>query len=348
MAQYFDFKDEAQVQALAATAQRHREEALEERGGLGEADDDVLGDLGDLYSGVPTKPLLDKYKDEQADASSFRGDPGRWSRRANDPEHTEFTQIGTHYLDDAEQQRATVTARDGRLVGGDGQPLDTTAASGIGTYNAEGQGKHIFAMTPDQTVRALDPWAAHREVPLPTAPAPDAKQNARLETVNHSSLVGGGRVAMAGELTAAHGQLQQISDQSGHYEPDNPMLYTAVQHFEGQGVDMSNVGVKMVGKQTGQKPLIASATEFSGYGGAIDAEEQMRERREDFADELEDEVDERASHAPFADPRAGRGYFPVGRVVEPQAKRAVPAFDERSEGQGRTAALRHVFAHYAD
>lgn len=242
-----------------------------------------------MFSGVATHAMNDHYANELVDASPWRGEASGWSRRANTP-GTQFTQIAARYLSGDELASTNVGVQNGRLLGGT-SALDTTSASGIGTYERTGAGKHIFAMTPEGQMRSVDPWAAHREVPL-------GGNDARLELVNHSSLVGGDRVASAGELTAKQGELQQISDQSGHYQPDNPMLYQAVQHFSGQGVDMTNVGVKMCGKSPGEAPLIAAANELAQYGGASDAEKRMRDQRAGRKTEIEQAAARRQPPAP--------------------------------------------------
>jgi hypothetical protein len=171
-------------------------------------------------------------------------------------------------------------------------------------------------MGEDNEMRAVDPWAAHHETRLdggsgdPGTAVPHA-----LELVNHSSLIAGGRAAAAGEITVEQGKLQQLSDQSGHYKPDNPMLYQAVKHFADDGVDMHDVAVKMTGKKPGKRPTIASAREFMQYGGSADAQKQIHDQRKELREDVEDAVDDRPDWDPSFDPRAGRGPR-VGRVVD--------------------------------
>ena len=209
---------------------------------------------------------------------------------------------------------------------------------------AGGAGKHIDAMGEDNEMRAVDPWAAHRETRLdggtddPGTAVPHA-----LEVVNHSSLIAGDRAAAAGEITAEKGKLQQVSDQSGHYRPDNPMLYQAVKHFADDGIDMHDVAVKMVGKKQGKAPTIASARELMKYEGSADAQKEIHTNRKEMREDIEEAVDERPEWDESFDPRAGRGPR-VGRVVDNPVK---PAEIADRGGPGRVRALADVFNHYS-
>jgi hypothetical protein len=149
----------------------------------------------------------------------------------------------------------------------------TAGPTGAGTVENAGRGKHIFIMTPEGEIRAVDPWAAKTVT--------DREDGGRtLEMINHSSLAAGGEVAGAGELTVADGNLQQISDQSGHYRPDGVMMSHVLMQLD-QFTDTSNVDVKFGGKADGQTPLIASSREFRELD-PVQAEKTMRARRRDL------------------------------------------------------------------
>ena len=227
--------------------------------------------------GVTTRRLGGFYADEQVDAAAFRGAGATWQRDINaeataDRPAPRVSSVTTHYMNEDQQRQNTVGVADGKLVGADGSKYDTSAASGVGTQLRAGQGKHIFSMTPDKQVRAADPWAQKQLT---------AKQDgsANLGFVNHSSLVAGGEVASAGELTVRDGQLQQISDASGHYRTDGVMLKQALQHFGDKGVDTGNVDIKFAAKSMGATPVIASSQEFLNYEDPNKAEAGMRDHR---------------------------------------------------------------------
>jgi hypothetical protein len=327
----------------------------DKRAGIGNVKDKVFDAVHDLFGGQVTRALPEEYANETVDSSDVRGAAAGWTRRAeHGPDfvgplpqgaaRAQFSEIKTRYFDEAEQQASTVRAKDGRLVDPKGQLVDTTAATGIGTFMAGGAGKHIYAMGEDNEMRAVDPWAAHRETRLdggtddPGTAVPHA-----LELVNHSSLIAGDRAAAAGEITAEKGKLQQVSDQSGHYRPDNPMLHQAVKHFADEGIDMHDVAVKMVGKKQGKAPTIASAREFMKYAGSADAQKEIHTNRKEMREDIEEAVDERPEWDESFDPRAGRGPR-VGRVVDNPVK---PAEIADRGGPGRVRALADVFNHYS-
>jgi hypothetical protein len=146
-------------------------------------------------------------------------------------------------------------------------------------------------MTPEGTTRGVDPWAA-KEI----TPKPDGSAN--LGFVNHSSLVAGGAVASAGELTVRNGQLQQISDASGHYKTTGTMMRQALEHFGERGVhtgatgidggdtDELGVDIRFAAKTHGATPVIGSAQEFMSYADPDTAEKGMRDHRAAMKSEI--------------------------------------------------------------
>jgi hypothetical protein len=269
-----------------------------------------------------TKDLPSVYSNEQHDASNFRGAASTWNRLSDTP-GTQFNQVQTRYLSDAEQQQATLSVADGLLKDADGV-IDTLGNSGVGTQHGLGARKDLFAMTPGGDVRATQAWENHREV----ATDPTRPNQKTLSMVNHSSLAAvddghggreGGAVAAAGELQINQGKLEMLSDQSGHYKPDSTMTNQALTKFEDLGVDMHDVAVKLTPKVHGgyvkdsddpdKKYLYASAREFMSHDGDEDAEKLMREQREDMKWDVEEAYDKRqarTANQPFVDPRAAR------------------------------------------
>ncbi|MCC6644429.1 MAG: hypothetical protein IT374_02520 [Polyangiaceae bacterium] len=64
---------------------------------------------------------------------------------------------------------------------------------------------------------------------------------------HHSSFMGGGAIAAAGELVVSGGRLTLISNQSGHYQPGPGFLWQAIAQMASQGVDMSSVTAEILG-----------------------------------------------------------------------------------------------------
>jgi hypothetical protein len=145
-------------------------------------------------------------------------------------------------------------------------------------------------------------------------------EDRRLELVNHSSLVAGDRVAGAGELRVAHGKLQQVTDQSGHYRPDAAMTHNTLETFAKNGVDMRDVAVKYSKKPGLARPVIAPALEAMGYEGAEDTAQRIRAQRNAMADEIKQAAKarkRRAAAQPVVDPRSTRAPKPgTGRTQD--------------------------------
>jgi hypothetical protein len=262
--------------------------------------------------GTWSKRLPGFYAGEDRDASSFRAATksidASWGKWTTPGRH--FENVHTHYMDAGQQSAHEVSIEDGLLKRG-GDLLSTAGASGVGTQLQQGVDKNIFTMTPGGTVSAASAWDERRETQLPSGAY-------SLGMINHSSLVAGGRAAAAGELKADAGKLQQLTDSSGHYQPDSRMTYQAAQHFEDAGVDMHDVSMKLWDKVNNRSHLHASAREFMGYEGATDAEQQMRTKRTAFKTELTDTVDERRTRLGIDDSD------PVANFVRPAPAPAPP------------------------
>ena len=299
-------------------------------GGLGysEPDGAYSSDLvagGGASGGGPlrTKELPSVFDGEQKDASVFRGPAANWSSKSDTP-GTQFDKVTTRYLGDDEQAKATVQVKDGLLHDGNGA-IHTKENSGTGTQHRLGEGKNIYAMTPDGDLRSTAAWESHREI----AEDPGRPDLKTLSMVNHSSLAAvadpatGGRkagaAAAAGELQVNQGKLEMLTDQSGHYRPDNVMTYQALDHLEGAGVDMHDVAVKTTPKGSqgyvadsanpDERYMYASARELMAHEGAEDAEAQMRAQRKAMKGAIGNAAAEREQrldgHVP-EDPRAAR------------------------------------------
>ena len=171
-------------------------------------------------------------------------------------------------------------------------------------------------MASDGSLRSTQAWENRRESVIDPAD-PSTKS---LDMVNHSSLVAGGAVGAAGELQVNQGKLEMLTDQSGHFKPDNNMTFQALMGMHGMGVDLLDTTVKMTPKVAGFGPAMlrgndpdgkyayASAAEFMSHDGAMDAESQIRTSRKGRSAEIaQAHADREARNAgAFADPRAER------------------------------------------
>ncbi len=249
------------------------------------------------------------YADEQTHAR-FRvaeGGMQQWAKHADTP-NADIGNVKTRYLTPKQQRKHELNVDDkGSIRDASGGLADTTGASGTGTLNQEAQGKHIFTMSPEGTIRAIDPWANKTETPM-------AGGQTEMSFINHTSLsaevsnmalssrsyaqgatlLQSGEVAGAGELMMQQGKLQQISDASGHYKPNNQLTGQVVDTLDESGVDLHDTSLKLTPKAKSKDPhrdrnLHASVREFQEVRaqqnkGAIPnaktPEEIMRDRRE--------------------------------------------------------------------
>jgi hypothetical protein len=240
----------------------------------------------------------------------IRGAASGWQARvdAENPAAPTLSSVTTHYMNDTERDATSLSAKNGKLVGAGGQLLDTTGASGIGTFNKEGAQKHIFTMDGDKAIRAADPWAEKKVTPKPDG-------SANLGFINHSSFTAGKAVAGAGEMRVEKGELQQVSDQSGHYKPDGEMVGQTLDQLGAMGVNMDKTSLKLTGKGAGQKPLYVSPTQFQQHGAA-DAEAEIRAEKAALHGQLLGAVGARQARLGLAD---SEGDAPIAPAPLPAA-----------------------------
>lgn len=66
------------------------------------------------------------------------------------------------------------------------------------------------------------------------------------ENIHHSTLASGGEVAGAGEIeTSETGELERVTDQSGHYQPEFVFTHQLLEGMEENGVDLSKTTVEL-------------------------------------------------------------------------------------------------------
>lgn len=235
---------------------------------------DANGALWDHSGAMPAKHMDAQYHGENQWAS-YRGatveaTDNQFSKDSDKPEERIFNRARVHYMGEEEQQKNTLAFKDGkahksRVPSGDSDsaetaPVHTLGASGVGTSNAQGADKHIFAMTKDGEFRTVDAWGEHKEE-ANEGPAPEGKEGHTLVTMNHSSLTAGDAVAAAGELRINDGTVEQLTDNTGHYSADNRMTHNALRTLEDSGVDSHNLTTRLFAGPK-NKPVISSAREF--------------------------------------------------------------------------------------
>lgn len=168
----------------------------------------------------------------------------------------------------------------------DGSALNTIGAERPAAIGAKGD-RHIFTMDGQGQFYTAD---AIKENVERGKQARDSGASTQ-ERFHHSSFLAGEEVAGAGEMQVRDGQVELVSDTSGHYRPGSQQMMQTVQQLEKNNVPVEKLGVEFVGKSQGQEALQASAVELLGYQNhrPENAETQMRAmhgKKDSVLDEL--------------------------------------------------------------
>lgn len=269
-----------------------------------------------------TKAMHEDYRGEDVEAL-FRGSAKdiKSAIKKESGDSTDIATVKTHYMSAAERAQTEIGVSNGKILDAKGALLDTTKASGIGTCEEQAANKHIFVMNKEGTFRQADPWAS-KKVQV------DADGLTNAELTQHSSFEAGADVAGAGEMRVENGELQQVSDQSGHYRPDGTMFRQTLDQLEGKGVNMDKTAVKFSGKKTGQIPVYCSPTQFRQHDPET-AEKEIRSEKELLKSELEKSVAARRKNR-SANGGDGRDSEDVREFVKVET--SVQTTDEQNEG----------------
>lgn len=223
--------------------------------------------------GFDMKPMLDGM--DEFDSSVQRPNP----HMATSLPSTTF------YADSAEKREpfARGFGADGRMTNADGSALNTIGADRPAAIGAKGD-RHIFTMDGEGQFYSADAIKENKD----RAKAAQDSGASQQERFHHSSFLGGKDVAGAGELQVRDGQIETVSDTSGHYRPGSKQMLQTVQQLEKNNASVEKMGVEFVGKNkvrnaegnlVTEKNLQAPATELLGYSNVEDKsgiESQMR------------------------------------------------------------------------
>ena len=170
------------------------------------AGDATAADLGDAGAGAADDlPPLNVTKGIQ---DQYKGEevPGNsiWNGSA------------VKYLNESERGVYQITIRDGKLYDSDGNLFDTSSGGSVHSSDP----RAIYVVDQDGNL-----YASNTQI---------------IGQFHHSSFLAGGDVAGAGELKVVDGNLQLITDQSGHYLPTQAMTDQVVEYLRARGVQISN------------------------------------------------------------------------------------------------------------
>lgn len=137
------------------------------------------------------------------------------------PDNTQWPGSRVNYLNEEQRQAYRLTVRDGRLVDASGVPFDTR----VGVSLWEGTGRAIFVMDTDGTLYASNTHVRGQ--------------------FHHSSFLAGAPVAAAGELVVIDGELQLLTDSSGHYQPERGHTLQAISRLRSLGIVLAPDRVRL-------------------------------------------------------------------------------------------------------
>jgi hypothetical protein len=123
---------------------------------------------------------------------------------------------GVKYLTDTERGGYQLFVKDGKLYDAEGNLFDTSGAMTVHS----GEGRAIFVMDENGNLYASN----YQEVGV----------------FHHSSLLAGEPVAGAGELQVSNGEIQIISDKSGHYMPTHDYTMQTVNYLRSLGLNIND------------------------------------------------------------------------------------------------------------
>jgi hypothetical protein len=168
----------------------------------------------------------------------------------------------TVYLNQEEQAQRTARFRRGKILGASG-PVDTRGASAL----ADGtEDRQIFTMLPSGKFVMADAMAEVDR--LKTGPERDQR-------FHHSSLARGEKVAAAGEMVIDNGELQKVTDRSGHYRPGPELTRQAIAELAEGGIPIERTELELSAKGN-DRAVRGGALEILGYeAGDKDIQKKM-------------------------------------------------------------------------
>ncbi|WP_143762575.1 MULTISPECIES: hypothetical protein [unclassified Cohnella] len=167
-----------------------------------------------------------------------------------------------------ESQRASYARgfdKSGKMINAtDGKSLDTIGALESSTVGAKAD-RHIFTMNALGEFHSMDAVKENSDrskrihdqrkqdlKDLQDKPEHQAElrnmQLPSMERIHHSTFNAGDDIAGAGELQVRDGQIELVSDASGHYKPGSKQMVQTVEQLENNNVPIEQLGVEFVGK----------------------------------------------------------------------------------------------------
>ncbi len=128
-----------------------------------------------------------------------------------------WPESAVEYLGEGQREQFRLTVVDGLIYDAAGELFDTSNAD---SESSDSEGRAIFVMDSEGNIYA-------------------STSHPRGE-FHHSSFLSGEPVAAAGELFVINGELQRLTDSSGHYGPSRAYTLQFAHYLRNQGVQIAS------------------------------------------------------------------------------------------------------------
>lgn len=190
-------------------------------------------------AGLARHRLLPDYHGEDEYSDAFSAGMLRRSLQHDDQYTTIYDPSETDSV-----QRASV-GDEGLLVDGRGAPLSGTFGYVVDPSDGS---LHLFDQAEAWVTKGGE-WVSLAGVDAqPDMIRQAVARGEKVRSVHHSTPLAGRPVAGAGTLTVTQGVITEISDRSGHYQPEAEYLWQTVEWLRAQGMDVASIDVTMIEK----------------------------------------------------------------------------------------------------
>ena len=230
--------------------------------------------------------------------SIILGNNGRIENTLVAKDGTVITEMTTQQLSEEEREKTILKGRDGTLVRSDETPMDTSGSAPVLTVSVTAENREAWVLDKDGQLRAggqLDMsegytelqlaqeklfQAEGRRVPLDEAEARKYGFPQNVRIAHHTTLSDGEDVRAAGEMSVVEGEVQTISNASGHYRPDAESTMSVVDILDKMGVVGRSIdGTRVeVFNEDGAKEIFL-ASEILAAGNSLARARLLRQER---------------------------------------------------------------------
>lgn len=275
----------------------------------------------------PPKPREKKYEARPMDKGMDKYDSNLLPSS-----RTPVEMPSTTYYAKTEKERAPFKKSfdtEGKLIGPDKERVDTQKVKA--SHGKAADKRHIFTMDETGQFSTADGKKENDD----RYDEAQAKNTGKMERFHHSSMQAGEAVAGAGEMQVRDGQVEVVSDHSGHYKPDGQQTFNTVKELENQKAGIEKIGMEFSKKSEFVPRERSTALEVLGYENAKDKSKIESSIRSEHGkkNEVMSELEQKVPKAAASDAQQGesntKDYFSKkeehAKYKKPASAAAVPA-----------------------